>query len=232
MKREKRYKWLLFDLDNTLVDFNASSKDAFVQLMKKLRVKNPEKLYPIYNKINHQCWDEREAGLITPEVLKRKRWQLFFNKMKMKYDPLKANDFYFRIIQTNPVFIKGAEQLLKDLQGKYKLMMITNGLSEVQNPRIKILKLAQYFEHVVISDEIGVAKPQKAFFTHCEKLMRKVDKKKVLVIGDTLKSDIKGGNKFGYDTCWYNYYKKPLRGEIFPDYTVSDIETLACWLKA
>jgi len=219
--------WLLFDLDNTIVDFNASSKEAFVKLLEELGVEKPADLYPKYNVINHKCWDEREAGLISHTELKKKRWDLFFKEVGIDYDPLSANDFYFEVIKTNPILIEGAETLLQKIQGKYRTMIITNGLSEVQNPRIKKLKLEQYFEQIIISDEIGVAKPQQKFFDHCENLMPQgVNRDRVLVIGDTLKSDIKGGNAYGYQTCWYNYYKKENDTDIQPGFVVDNLATL------
>ena len=163
------FEWLLFDFDNTLVDFNASSKEAFVKVMTPLIDQDPKELYPIYNKINHLCWDEREAGLISHDELKVKRWNMFFDKIDIKYDPLTANNIYFEVIKTNPYWIDGAVDLLKAIQDKYRSFIITNGLSEVQNPRAEILGLAEYFEHIIISDEIGIAKPQKGFFDHCDK---------------------------------------------------------------
>lgn len=225
------FEWLLFDLDNTIVDFNASSKEAFVSLMNARGVENATDLYPEYNVINHQVWDEREAGLISHEELKEKRWRLFFDKRNFAFDPLEANNDYFETIKTNPVFINGAKELLSKLQGRFKAMIITNGLSEVQHSRIKILKLKQYFEHIVISDEIGMTKPQQGFFEHCENLMQFKERDKVLVIGDTLKSDIKGGNLFGYKTCWFNYYQKPNETDIIPNYELDNLDELSRQLE-
>jgi len=222
-----KYEWLLFDFDNTLADFNASSKLAFVDLLNGIGIEFAEELYPIYNKINHQCWDEREAGLISHEVLKKKRWELFFKQVGIDHDPLAANGIYFETIKTNPVYIDYATELLVGIQSHFKTMIITNGLSEVQNPRIEKLGIAKYFDHIVISDEIGTAKPQKAFFDHCYELMHRPNKSKVLVIGDTLKSDIKGGQNFGFDTCWYNYYKEDNLTNIKPSYTVDNLKSLA-----
>jgi len=221
-----KFDWLLFDLDNTLVDFNSSSKDAFVQVMTHLGVEDASVLYPIFNKINHQCWDEREAGLISHTELKNKRWVLFFEAAKIKADPLSINESYFEIIKTNPVWMDDAERLLIAIQNKFNNLIITNGLSEVQNPRIKKLDMAKYFGGIIISDEIGTAKPQKQFFSHCASLMGEFDNDKVLVIGDTLKSDIKGGNEFGFRTCWYNYYKKENDTDIKPNYEVNNIKSL------
>ncbi len=223
-----KYQWLLFDLDNTLLDFNASSKIGFKSLIEKINPKlDWESLYPIYRDYNHQVWDEREAGLISHNDLKTKRWRLFFDHADIEFDPSLANDHYFYYIKNKPFLIEGAIDLLRRLKGDYRMMIITNGLSEVQWNRLRIMKMESYFEHIIISDEINATKPEFAFFDHCDKLMVSPDKSEVLVIGDTLKSDIKGANDFGYISCWYNYYQTENDSDIEPDYTVQSLADLA-----
>ncbi len=221
------YKWLLFDLDNTILDFNASSKLGFSSLLEKI---NPsydvDALFPIYSKYNHQVWDEREAGLISHTELRTKRWRLFFDAANIDFDPLEANNHYLQFIRNEPFLIDGAITLLDKVVEKFDLMIITNGLSEVQWGRMRKMDIEKYFKHIIISDEIGSAKPAHAYFKHCDDLMNHPDKSSVLVIGDTLKSDIKGGNDFGYKTCWHNYYKEPNKSETIPDYTINTLEEL------
>jgi len=221
------FEWLLFDLDNTILDFNASSKIGFKALLEKIDPELDAKtVYPFYRDINHKVWDEREAGLISHEELKTKRWDLFFKKVNIDYNPSEANDYYFEFIKSKPFFIDGAKELLDVLKGKIKLMIITNGLSEVQWSRLRIMDMEDYFSHIIISDEIGSAKPAKAFFEHCDELINYTSKDKVLVIGDTLKSDIKGGNEYGFKTCWYNYYKKENETQEVPDYSIQSLDEL------
>ena len=223
----KKFSWLLFDLDNTILDFNASSKVGFRSLMEEIgKGDDWEALYPIYREYNHQIWDQREAGLITPKALKTKRWDLFFAATDIDYDSAEANNHYFQFIKNEPYFVDGALELLDQLKGNYKLMIVTNGLSEVQWNRLEIMKIKDYFDHVIISDEIGSAKPAHEFFDHCNKLIDTSDKSEVLVIGDTLKSDIKGANAFGYKSCWHNYYKQENTSEIKPDYTITALDEL------
>jgi len=105
-------------------------------------------------------------------------------------------------------------------------MIITNGLSEVQWSRLRIMEMEHFFEHIVISDEIGSAKPAHAYFQHCDELINYTSKDQVLVIGDTLKSDIKGGKAFGYKTCWYNYYRKENDTDVIPDFAIKDLKEL------
>lgn len=226
----KKFEWLLFDLDNTILDFGKSSEHAFEKLLHHI---NPdfdsEKLYPIYNKINHEIWDAREAGKISHTELKWKRWELFFKEVNIDFDPHDSNEIYFETIKTNAFFVEHAEKMLEQISSEYKSMIVTNGLSEVQWPRIKSTNLENHFDHIVISDEIGVAKPQDAFFEHCQKFIDpEIPKDKILIIGDTLKSDILGGNNFGIKTCWYNHYDSPNQSDIKADY---EIESIADFVK-
>lgn len=221
----KQFDWILFDLDNTILDFGKSSKYAFKMLLQSIDASlDAEILYPNYNKINHDIWEQREAGLISHTELKWKRWDLFFKAENINADPHKANDIYFEGIKEFPFYVDHAVQMLKDVKPHFKLMMVTNGLSEVQWPRIKAKQLQPYFEHIIISDEIGVAKPQTAFFDHCHNLLGNPNKDRVLVVGDTLKSDILGGNNYGYKTCWYNYYGKENNTQIKPDFQIDSIQ--------
>ena len=201
-----RPEWLLFDLDNTLLDFSKSSRNSFLSMVQDIDSGLPkDELYLLYSRINHKLWEDREAGLIEAEELKLKRWDLFFNEIGHSMDPELANQSYFNGIRDHVEFVDFAQDLLEHLKGKFRMMIVTNGLSEVQHSRIEISDIGKYFEHIVVSDEIGSAKPQQAFFKHCEDLMLSPDKSTVMVIGDTLKSDVKGANDYGYRSVWFNH---------------------------
>lgn len=218
----KKYDWLLLDLDNTILDFNASSKQAFFKIFNNLG----EADYKLYRDFNHAVWLAFENGHITKDVLKVKRWSDFFEAIKIAADPQKTNDLYFDHIKMNPLFIEGAYQLILDLKRKYNLCIVTNGLSEVQNSRLQLSGLKDRIEHIVISDTIGVAKPESAFFDYTFKLIGRPMLEDVLVIGDTLNSDIRGGIAYGVDTCWYNYYREENETTYRATYEVKNINGL------
>ena len=221
-----KYSWLFFDLDNTLLDFGASSKSAFMDVFKELGHELDDDQYATYQEVNHRVWLELEKGLISSKELKVKRWRMFMEKMDWSYDPEEINSNYFEKLKTNPIFIKGAKELIDDLAIEYRLCLITNGLPEVQTPRLSISGLDKKFDPIVISDVIGVAKPAKAFFDYCQKVTGNPLKEEVLVIGDTLTSDIGGGKGYGYDTCWYNYHKEENQTEYKPLYEITDLNEL------
>ena len=109
-----KYSWLFFDLDNTLLDFGASSKSAFMYVFKELGHELGDDHYAIYQEVNHQVWSELEKGLISSKELKSKRWRMFMEKMDWKYSPKEINSNYFEKLKTNPIFIKGAKELIDE----------------------------------------------------------------------------------------------------------------------
>ncbi len=201
----KDYDWLLFDLDNTILDFTASSYISFNKSMDELGYSANKSHFQKFKQINMEVWEEMESGKIDHQELKVKRWFRLFDELKLSLDPSIANEVYFFHIKENPVFVQYAAEISEVCKDKFNLMIITNGLAEVQWPRLRKTGLVDYFEHIVISDELGYAKPHSAYFEHCHSLMDYHAKEKILVIGDTLSSDIKGGKEFGFDTCWYNH---------------------------
>jgi len=221
----KPYDWLLFDLDNTILDFTASSEIAFHALMAELGYSSDHHDFTVYRQINRDVWEEMEAGLINHEQLKVKRWSVYFAERQIDYDPLDANNFYFECIKISPVYVEYAQELLEECKDHFRMGIITNGLSEVQRPRIEKIGLKVYFEHIVISDELGIAKPHYDYFDHCHNLIEKPEKERVLVIGDTAQSDIKGGKEFGYDTCWYNPHYQSAK-KVVTDFQIRRLEEL------
>lgn len=220
------YTWLFFDLDNTLLDFNASSKSAFFTYFDKTDLGLGLEDYDRYRVINHQVWVELELGKISFEELKSKRWQVFSDEKRLNLNPLEVNNFYFNHIASNPIYIQGAEALISKLIGKYKLAIITNGLPEVQIPRLSKTGLDKIFDPIVISKSIGYAKPDGAFFDYAYNKAGKPYKEDVLVIGDSLNSDIRGGIQYGFDTCWYNYYAEDNKSEYHATHEVTSMMEL------
>lgn len=199
-----KYNWLLFDADNTLFDFDGASKNAFYKTLEDYKIEIATDPYPVYKKINLNVWAELEQGLIDQVELRKKRFSLFLNHFNIDFDPVQMNSDYLDNLVEKSELIHDCILTLDRLKSEFKLVIITNGLKEVQRPRIKKVGIEHYFEEIIVSDEIGYAKPQKEFFDHTFEKIGNPEKSAVLVIGDSLKSDIQGGNSYGVDTCWYN----------------------------
>ena len=119
--------------------------------------------------------------------------------------------------------LTGAEAVIRGLSSHFRLLLATNGIAVVQRPRFAQSSIYKYFEDVVISDEIGVAKPQTGFMEEAFSRMGEPRKSEVLMIGDSLSSDIAGGVNFGVDTCWFNPDGLALDGAPKPTFTISDL---------
>ncbi len=222
----KKYEWLLFDNDNTLMNFHSASYSAFRGSMREMGLSDEEIDYKEYNKHNHIVWSEFENGDIDASTLRPKRFQLFFDAIgHTKADPLAANAAYLNHLILHPDMMDHAYDLLNSVKPHYKLGLITNGLKEVQRPRLRAAKIYDYFDAIVVSDEIGHAKPQKGYFDHVVSEMGPTDLSKAIVIGDSLNSDIRGAINYGLDCVWLNPDQK-LSGELNPTFEVQSVKEI------
>ncbi|MGB1241383.1 MAG: YjjG family noncanonical pyrimidine nucleotidase [Chitinophagales bacterium] len=220
------YQYLLFDADNTLFDFDQTAKDAFAATFVAFGMQQETHHYEQYWGISQGCWRDFEAKKIDQETLRRVRFELFFEAAALEGNALKFNEKYLQNLVHHSSLLDGALDLLDGLHGKIPMAIITNGLKGVQRPRLKRTGLMDYFEAIVVSDEIGVSKPHAPFFDHTFEQINFPDKSEVLVIGDSLSSDIKGGNNYGLHTCWYNPKGLPNHLEVVPTYEIGDLAEL------
>lgn len=203
---ELDFDWLLFDFDNTLVDFHEASELAFHKTLKDYNIEYDETYYEIYGKINAKIWSDFEQKLITAEDIRRTRFTLFLESIgKEGIDGYECNAKYLSSIIEFTHIRPEVINMLQRLKVKFKMSIVTNGLKEVQRARLAKCKIDHLFDSIVVSDEIGVAKPDSSFFEYTmNTIEEKIDKEKILVIGDSLKSDIAGAKLFGLKSCLIN----------------------------
>ncbi len=222
-----KYEWLLFDLDDTLLNFSVSEHFALTQALAKVGIDFQATHLEIYERINRKCWDDFEAGILPQSAINHTRFSRFLIAMNLqKENPTEFGNYYLEQLSEKAVYMKGADTLLEEQYGKYKLGIVTNGLKQVQRPKLRKNNLAHYFNIIVVSDEIGVSKPNTSFFDHAFREMNFPDKEKVLIIGDSLNSDIRGGHNYGIDTCWYNFKKKQNTINLKPTFEIDDLNQL------
>ena len=222
-----KYEVILFDADETLFDFKKSERESFKNAMLEFGISYDEAYHlPIYQEINTAIWQEFEQGLITQKALKIERFKRLSHHLDINFDENLFAESYMRSLADASFLYDGSIEFIKHLHRNYRLSIITNGLTSVQETRIKKSVIAQYFEDIVISEEIGVAKPNPEIFEHALKNINHIDKSKVLMVGDSLTSDIQGGINFGIDTCWYNPDKLINQTQIKPIYEISTFNEL------
>lgn len=223
-----RYDVILFDADETLFDFKKSEREAFKNTMLEFGINYNEAYHlKIYQDINTAIWIELEKGLITQEKLKIDRFSRLAKQLNIDFDPSDFSKCYMKHLANASFLYDGSMELIETLSKYYRLSIVTNGLKDVQNKRIRKSPIAKYFEDVVISEEINLSKPNPEIFNHALKNLEHTNKCSVLMIGDSLTSDIQGGINAGIDTCWYNPNKKSNASGIMPTYEVSNFKALS-----
>jgi YjjG family noncanonical pyrimidine nucleotidase len=220
------YKWIIFDADGTLFDYDMAEISALKVTIEHFgHVYNPDYL-EVYRQCNKKLWDAFELGEVTLEKLKIQRFELFLNSLKFDNNPSEFSRNYLLQLSRGTQLISGAEEILQTLSGKVGMILMTNGIKEVQRSRLNLSSIKSYFSDIIISDEVGVAKPDKKIFEIALQNMSISDKDTILMVGDNLSSDIKGGMDFGIDTCWYNPNMNDHHPEIHATYEVRNLEDL------
>lgn len=221
------YEVLLFDADETLFDFRKGENFAFLKCIDDFNLsEDKEACIKLYKEINTLIWQEFEKGLITSKDLKVERFRRLLKALNIEGDAEEISNTYMKYLGMSTFLFDGVEELIKDLSKDYRLVIVTNGLKEVQTNRISKSAIGKYFEAVIISDGIGIAKPDARIFEYALDSINYKDKSKVLMIGDSLTSDIKGGINAEIDTCLYNPDKKVNDTDIKPTYEIHKLEDL------
>ena len=198
-----KYELVLFDADQTLFDFKKSERYAFMKSLESFDINfDKEECMKIYLEIYTEIWKEFEEGKITSENLKVERFNRLFKKIDLNEDPIEFSKLYIKYLSKASFIYKESYVILEYLKERYRLSIITNGLIDVQSKRIRESDIAHYFETIVISDEIKIAKPNSEIFDYTLDKLKFKDKSKVLMVGDSLSSDIRGGINAKIDTCW------------------------------
>ena len=230
METNHCYDWLLFDADGTLFDYDLAEEKALESTFHDLNLPFADDYRLAYREINRQIWIDFENRKITAEALRTRRFELLFNAIGISADPESFSPRYLVRLSQQAHLIEGAEAVVKALAGTFRLAIITNGLSDVQRPRLAHSPLQPFFDEVAISEEIGAGKPDPAYF---EAVFNRIAarfapprKDRVLVIGDSLSSDIQGGIHFGLATCWFNPSGKPARAGLQPTYEIRQLAQL------
>lgn len=217
------YEWVLFDADGTLFDYDKAEDYAVRATFEQLGIAFTPDYLVVYRRINSKIWEDFEKGLISSERLRTVRFELLFEAVGISADVEVFSKRYLSNLGDATFLIDGAEEVVRTLSGRVGLALITNGLKEVQRSRLSQSVLARYFSKVVISDEVGVAKPDAGIFDVAFARMNHPMKDDVLIVGDGLTSDIKGGSDYGIDTCWHNPAKKPRSVDVRITYEIRDL---------
>lgn len=198
------YTWLLFDLDGTLLDYDAAEAAALKAALEESDVTLNDELADIYRRVNRSLWRQFERGEVTAQQIRTRRFEQLVEELTLDASADVLSERYIHHLARSAHVIDGARDVVEQLAQDHSIAIITNGLSDVQRPRLKTTGFAALADVIVISDEEGASKPDAAFFDAAFERMGGAGPDDALVIGDSLTSDIAGGTGYGIDTCWVN----------------------------
>lgn len=222
----KKYDIILFDVDGTLLDFNAAQENALKMAFQKHNYELNDSVKAVYDEINHSLWNQYEQGEISKEEVIYSRFVKLFHALGLEGDGVAFEDEYQDLLGQGHELIDGAIKILDILSKTHDLYIVTNGVSRTQRSRLKASGIDQYMKDVFISEETGFQKPMKEYFDYCFERIPSINTEKTLIVGDSLSSDILGGNNAGIDTCWFNPFLLKCDMNVKINYDIKELSEL------
>ncbi|MBC7429378.1 MAG: noncanonical pyrimidine nucleotidase, YjjG family [Bacteriovorax sp.] len=221
-----KYNLFLFDLDDTLLDFQASEKLSFQETFKHFGIANVDDIHKTYKVENNKLWKQIEKGEIDKDFLKVERFKRTLEQHKLEILPHKMADYYMEQLPQHVVLIDGAVEVLKYLKKFGEIGVITNGIEVTQRLRIKNSPLKNYIDFLAVSEECGFAKPDIRFFEFAVGRAKNFSKDKTIIIGDRIEADILGANNFGIDSLWFNPHNLENLKSTRPTFTANKLSEI------
>jgi len=224
-------EFLFLDLDDTILDFHKAERIAINKTLGEFGLEPTEEVLRRYHLINKAHWEMLERGELTRAEVLWKRFDQLFREFGVAANPHGCAARYMENLSIGHYFLPQAEETVDALSKKYRLFLASNGNATVQKGRMTSANLYRFFEQVFVSEEIGHNKPSKAYFDAAFARIPGFDPEKALMVGDSLTSDIKGGNNAGIRTCWVNPSHGPRNPEIHVDYEIEALHQLPALLE-
>ncbi len=224
-------EFLFLDLDETILDFHKAEHIAWGKCIRSFGIEPKEEMYERYKEINIDHWKRLERKEITRDEVKLGRFAQFFLEFGIPESAEVCSKRYETFLSQGHYFIPGAEEALEILSKKYRLFLASNGTASVQAGRLKSANIGHFFEKIFVSEEVGANKPSIEYFDACFAQIPDFDKEKAMIVGDSLTSDILGGQNAGIKTCWVNPRHEPRRDDIRVDYEIENLGQLDALLE-
>lgn len=198
------YKFIFLDLDDTLLDFHKAESIAVSRALRESGVEPTAAVVQRYSQVNKLHWQMLERGELTRQEVLVQRFSYLFRELGLQANAESCQELYEDYLCIGHYFLDGAQELLEYLHPKYQLYLASNGTAKVQDARLESSGIAHYFSDIFISQRMGADKPSIEFFHRAFARIPNFDPEKAMIVGDSLTSDIRGGNNAGIATCWYN----------------------------
>ncbi|VAW27989.1 hypothetical protein MNBD_BACTEROID06-65 [hydrothermal vent metagenome] len=222
-------KHIIFDLDDTLWDFQQNSHDTLIDLFDAYRIGDQgidiADFIEVFREINNALWDQFDEGLVTREMIRKERFPKMFEKLGLNLNgvPMQMQDSFMSTCSAKPKLVKGVKEVLEKFNSKYKFHILSNGFDEIQFIKIKASGLEPYFDKIVTSGRAGFRKPEPEIFDFTLNEIG-AGKEECIMIGDNPLSDIEGAFHYGMNQVYYNVHKKECK--ITPTHTINDMSKL------
>lgn len=221
-----QYYCILFDADNTLLDFDAAENKALAETLDAYGLDADAETMELYRQINSKLWKQLEKGEIRREKIMSERFTRLLATLQARGNGTEMNRDYLNLLAQHPDTIPGAMDVLDELAEVATLAIVSNGVEHVQKQRVKDSGIENYMEEVFVSEAVGCDKPNRKFFDQALRVLGVEDRSHVLVVGDSLSGDIQGGINAGLDTCWYNPNKLENESNVQPTYEIQSLDQL------
>jgi 2-haloacid dehalogenase len=222
-----RFTTILWDVDGTLLDFLYAQRLCMQNCFKAFGHGISEEQLERYSAINDSYWKRLELGLVTKDELLIGRFKDFLKELHISdIDAGELRSAYEEGLGEIYKYNENSYEVCGELFGKVKQYIITNGISATQRNKIRLSGLDRFMEDIFVSEEAGFPKPFAGFFDYCMERIEEKDKSRILIVGDSLTSDIKGGVTYGIPTCWYRPQNAVNTSEYRPDYEIGSLEEI------
>ena len=224
---KRRFSSIMMDVDGTLLDFDEAERRGVAEVLRAHGIEPARALLLRYHKINDQFWKAFERGDIAKEEILTGRFPAFFKTLGIEVESQTEEQRYRRQLDSCAILMDGALDICGYLKEKgYRLYIVTNGIASTQHARLDASGLTPYFDDIFISEEVGSQKPQKEYFDYCFTRIPEKDLSRILIVGDSLTSDIQGGKNSGISTCLANFGNLRRIAGIKADYEITKLSEL------
>ena len=222
-----KYYCVLFDADNTLLNFDAAESKALADTLVNYGIGPDAETVQTDRTINEDLWRQREKGQVRREKLMNERFTRFLKAINAAGDGAEMNRYYLEQLSLHPDLMN-AEVLdvLRELSEVATLAVVSNGFQKVQTRRLAESGILNYMEDVFVSEKMDCEKPGRKIFDAALRALGVENREHVLMVGDSLSSDIQGGANAGLDTCWFNPNHAENPGKVIPTYEITRLEEL------
>lgn len=222
-----KFNTILWDVDQTLLDFQRSESYAVRYCFEQFGLTASDEIVRLYSEINTGFWKRIERGEINKKEALVERFRSLFKHVGIRnIDAAEFQELYAEALGSVYYFQDNSYELVKKLKGKYRQYLVTNGISCTQRKKLALSGFDQLAEDIFVSEEIGAPKPQKEYFEKCFAKIPDFCKDNTIIVGDSLSSDMLGGNRMGIATCWYNPLGLENTTEVIIDYEIKDLNEI------